>query len=195
LNLTLLQQIFDWTKVSRRALSLKAAHDQTPPQGLYLTFPYCANYGFIHLGKVLKGAYSKFDIIPAEIGPASASARDIDLDEPKYALSITSNCLSLAFQNKWLHWDAQLGYITLADKLCPSCFVDICKDEDSPSQFRLKTTDYRNSSKQLNMGRERIPPGDLILGLTTAQISFTEPTLDDVDSEVALFATIITNSD
>jgi hypothetical protein len=171
-----MQQIFDWTKTSRRGQVLKAVHNTAPPLGLYLTFPICASYGFIQLGKNLNGTCSEFDIIPAESRPEPAGRRE----KPKYAFCVSSSYMRPTFQHKWLHWGATSGFITLTDRLCPSCCVIICKEEERSSQFRLQVTDGNGNRKQLSMEEKTFPPESLAPCLTTAQLSFTEPTSDDI---------------
>src|ERR1700743_1172248 len=81
LGLNVLQQVFDWAKVSKRRQSLKAAGLNAPSLGLYLTFLQCAGYGFSLSGKNFKGTYTEFDIIPAEAKPAVSPSK------PKYTFS------------------------------------------------------------------------------------------------------------
>jgi hypothetical protein len=170
-----MQQIFEWTKVSRRGRALKAVHDTAPPLGLYLTFPISTSYGFIQLGKNLNDTCSEFDIIPAETTPEPADRPG----KPKYAFCVSNSYMRPTFQNQWLHWEASSGFITLTDRICPSCCVIICKEEN-PSQFRLQVTDISGNRTQLSMERKRLPPESLAPCLTTAQLSFTGPTEDDI---------------
>jgi hypothetical protein len=180
-----MQQIFDWTKISRRGQALKAVHKTgtAPPLGLYLTFPICASYGFIQLGKNLNGSCSEFDIIPAETRPEPAESGE----KPKYAFCVSNSYIRPTFQHKWLHWEAASDLITLTDRLCPCCCVIICKDEATPSRFRLKVSDGNGKRKQLSLESEPFPPKSLAPCLTTARLSFKKLTLDEDDKEVMVF--------
>jgi hypothetical protein len=176
LSLSVLQQVFDWTKVSLRRQALKAAGPNAPSLGLYLTFLHCAGYGFSLSGKNFKGTYTEFDIIPAETKPAVSPAR------PKYTFSITRNQQG---QYKWIHWDAQSGQITLTDRICSSCFITIYRDEKDSSQFRLMTTNASNKYNQLSIAMEGRSIENLSMGLATAQLLFERQSEDE--KKVLLF--------
>jgi hypothetical protein len=175
--------MFAWCGIGANPMRLRVSNPNAHPEGIYLQF--CGNDPEAWAGVGPGSPESRFDVLPAYIGPTTS----LDGAQIQYAFLYRNP----ADQTKkaWIRWNVAGARAQLVNELTNDCLVFV---KDRPGARPFKIVLMRKKEKKAQ-GKKKVSGADrILLEVRMDTSNMTEADISRGDNQIQNFMSFITHS-